>query len=576
MEADTEIIKVNRKEMEISVKNWNSPDNDNITKLLLEDIEKEIIVEVEREDEMSGLHWGKSLEFLPLFTRREIEDHVKKCGKLKGKSIAKTIVRGQKFKQERFLNADSVYTAKTANHFVVKCTCRASMKKITRSIIVHLSRRNSSVEKATCSCPAGLSGYCNHVMAALFELADYSLNSFKSVPSESACTSQLRKWGVPGNKEQQKYPVLKTTLQSDIKTNGVRSTLYNPCLQYNASCSTTAIKDLQDDLQKINEKIGFAHVIPEAFKSSTELTRFGQHFIGSPLSHQLLPLERNFLVIATIQAVPLADQTSSPAVNIRLPFKFIEEQQEKVCYSEEEEEMIKSLTVNMQQSFDLQENTKKQSDCPEWFEARKNRITSSNSHKIFTRKRDFEKLAKKLTKPSKKQPKKLKEILNHGTQNEPVAREKYILGMKYRLQQGIKVQETGLCVQPSFPWLGASPDGLVVYLDNGKQPGLLEIKCPYAKRNKNPNEILNDEKFYVGRNDAGELFLKPNHPNGYYTQVQIAMGLAGLRWCHFVVYVYQGLIIVHVDFDEQYFYTVIKKLEEFYQHYLLPCILQND
>ena len=183
----------------------------------------------------------------------------------------KTIVRGQKFKQERFLTAEGVCAAKTMNHFDVKCTCRASMKKLSQNIIVHIHRSNSSVAGATCSFPAGLSGYCNHVMAAVFELANYSLNSFKIVPSERACTSQLRKWGFPGNKEKQKYPVLKTTLQSDIKKSGIKpTTLYNPSLKYNASSSKIAIKDLQDDLQKIDGKIGFVHVIPEAMKLSTE------------------------------------------------------------------------------------------------------------------------------------------------------------------------------------------------------------------------------------------------------------------------------------------------------------------
>ena len=40
--------------------------------------------------------------------------------------------------------------------------------------------------KAGCSCPAGKSGYCNHVMALLFELTDYSLNQLKAIP-EALC-----------------------------------------------------------------------------------------------------------------------------------------------------------------------------------------------------------------------------------------------------------------------------------------------------------------------------------------------------------------------------------------------------
>ena len=54
-----------------------------------------------------------------------------------------------------------------------------------------MRRRNDKLDKtlgevksANCSSPAGKSGYCNHVMALLFELADYSLNQLKHIPEE--------------------------------------------------------------------------------------------------------------------------------------------------------------------------------------------------------------------------------------------------------------------------------------------------------------------------------------------------------------------------------------------------------
>ena len=56
------------------------------------------------------------------------------------------------------------------------------------------------------------SGYCNHVMALLYEIAKYSLNQLTEVPQEKACTSVLRKWGIPGNKEVVRESVMRTTL----------------------------------------------------------------------------------------------------------------------------------------------------------------------------------------------------------------------------------------------------------------------------------------------------------------------------------------------------------------------------
>ena len=49
------------------------------------------------------------------------------------------------------------------------------------------------------NCPAGESGFCNHVMAILFQVADFSLHQVKDIPEEKACTSTSRQWGVPSD-----------------------------------------------------------------------------------------------------------------------------------------------------------------------------------------------------------------------------------------------------------------------------------------------------------------------------------------------------------------------------------------
>ena len=102
------------------------------------------------------------------------------------------------------------------------------MKKEKRSVAVKLSTTTSKDLDDICSCPAGKSGYCNHVMALLLELADYSLSQFKSVPEEIACTSRLRQWGVPGE-TMQKAPVMETSAQKQPISKGITSTFYDPC-----------------------------------------------------------------------------------------------------------------------------------------------------------------------------------------------------------------------------------------------------------------------------------------------------------------------------------------------------------
>ena len=167
--------------------------NEKLAELLRSDLIIEIDIELVKNTEKDVISWGKSLVFLPVFTRHEIDRHAKNCSKIKRKAIKKTNFRGRLFKQERYLTSDTLYIARKGNFFLPKCCCRASMEKAKRNVLVHVSRRTSLVEKASRTCPAGKSGYCNHVMGLLHELAEYSLNSLEKVPPEKACTSQLRK-----------------------------------------------------------------------------------------------------------------------------------------------------------------------------------------------------------------------------------------------------------------------------------------------------------------------------------------------------------------------------------------------
>ena len=136
--------------------------------------------------------WGKSLEMLPQFTIKEIEQHRQLSGKTPESAIIKTLDRGRKFKNERYITSDSIFKKCDKGIFYVKGLYKASMKKEKRSVAVKLCTTTRKVLDGSCSCPAGKSGYCNHVMALLLELADYSLRQLKSVPEGIVCTSRLR------------------------------------------------------------------------------------------------------------------------------------------------------------------------------------------------------------------------------------------------------------------------------------------------------------------------------------------------------------------------------------------------
>ena len=104
---------------------------------------------------------------MPTFIITEIEKHRQLSGKIQGLLIAKTLVRGRKFKEERFLTADSIYTTKTKNLFKVKGLCKASTKKDLRKVFISINRATSMVPSADCSCPARKWHYCLNLLTIL-------------------------------------------------------------------------------------------------------------------------------------------------------------------------------------------------------------------------------------------------------------------------------------------------------------------------------------------------------------------------------------------------------------------------
>ena len=111
-------------------------------------------------------------------------------------------------------------------------------------------------------------------------------------------------------------------------------------------------------------------------------------------------------------------------------------------------------------------------------------------------------------------------------------------------------------------------------VDNGSV-GLIEIKCPAFKKQWKPSDLVEDPRFYVGY-ENGRLALKKSHRKGYYSQIQLALGLSGAGFCDFIVYTFKGLIIVRTEFDEVYFNSLLTQLKTFYKDYLLPGIVSNN
>lgn len=160
------------------------------------------------------------------------------------------------------------------------------------------------------------------------------------------------------------------------------------------------------------------------------------------------------------------------------------------------------IKVSPTQAATLMEETRMQSASQSWHDARKLRLTAST--------------AKRVPKRSTTDPQKfLNEHLyptftgntatQHGKENE-------INVITLMESRGHTVERRGLVVHPDYPWLGASPDGI---LDSAQ---LLEIKCPF-KSSMSLAEFLGRPNGDIKSLGDGQYLICPKGKDGYYLQV---------------------------------------------------------
>lgn len=146
----------------------------------------------------------------------------------------------------------------------------------------------------------------------------------------------------------------------------------------------------------------------------------------------------------------------------------------------------------------------------------------------------------------------------YGLGRETEARE------RYQQLTGNKVRQYRHFVNLKFPWMLATPDGIVVH--NGQLVAGLEIKSP----KKNSYQTMYACMGQVRRNSAGQWYLTSDGP--IYAQIQMCMAAANLKNWHLAVNFLDELIVIHVAFDRQFCEDLLARASKFYTSTYLPAI----
>ena len=172
--------------------------------------------------------------------------------------------------------------------------------------------------------------------------------------------------------------------------------------------------------------------------------------------------------------------------------------------------------VTIRESIQIEKETVDQASCAEWHKHRSHRITASDFHRVTNRKQPVTtQLLHSIFKPQSF----TSAATTYGINSEARAKESYLTRVN-----GAHLHRCGLCINPAFSFLGASPDAKVCH--NG-ETGIVEVKCPYTARDMTLGEACqNIVDFCLEIVDQdGCTVLKRSHK--YYVQVQGQLLVSG-------------------------------------------------
>ena len=444
----------------------------------------------------------------PILTDDIILTHLQNSGKQlkskKEKSVPtnidySTLQRGHQYFMEGYIPGKHVMFCLQDSVIWIKARCYRSQKKHDTMHEVKAAIANEyphHVVRAVCTCVAGKAGICSHVIGLLKQIIHYVMMKLKSVPEDLSCTQMQQLWHKPRPTHIEPEPVMNVTFckakqcQTDIKKNPVICTLYEARSHALQNYSYEQQMNLKEGLVQCKPTCGFAQILPESAIQNVTMTPFGAAAKVSILSYQSLEYEKlddrsKRLTLTKLPCLPLDVLDITPCVYE------ISNDQEKL--------VLDKLKVTLEEVHTLEQSTKQQSTSSKWQASRVGRVTASRFGDILLRRSLPTDVFINSFFESKNYAS-LPVQLSHGCHNEGKARNIYVS------DTGFTVGLCGLVVNPSLPWLGALPDGIV---HDPLEPsvGLLEIKCPYTHCLSRVEDAASDSSFFAELLD-GKVTLK--------------------------------------------------------------------
>lgn len=167
----------------------------------------------------------------------------------------------------------------------------------------------------------------------------------------------------------------------------------------------------------------------------------------------------------------------------------------------------------------------------------------------------------------------LSSFLSHrwGKDNEKKALKVWVKKLKSEsLHTGFSIDDAGLTIYQSHPFLAVSPDAIFNCPCHGR--AVVEVKCPFKHANeKILNAARKDKDFCLYFTESEELALKKNNSN--YSQIQFQMMVCQVDVCFFIVYTKVDLVFLTVNCDKNFQRELIPHCKDFAKTVILPELI---
>ena len=252
---------------------------------------------------------------------------------------------------------------------------------------------SGEVRSACCSLVAGKVGFCNHVLALMFKLCNFSLfncSTTKDLSEEDddhvplTCTSQLQQWHKKGGGANIALQPIMEVQVNKTKDDDARSRSGLKCLLYEARMKTVhdenAEQVLKNTLRNIDPNMGLSQMANMGTEDNDfRDTRFGPCQVGSYLCYQVSVTKSNFTATASIDCIPRLQAPNQEGLSFPcFPLRNIEKMAIPENVSQQEIQLIDTLRLYKDEVNSTEKETRTQAGCTKWRDERSCLQVSSN------------------------------------------------------------------------------------------------------------------------------------------------------------------------------------------------------